>query len=342
MKVSKALVPFLSPSTPKETRLKAAQRTASEGQALSAEDEVTLLFALSYDKDGDVKEAARRSFAGLPPDILLDALDGKLDPLVIKNIVSVYRDNETILIMAAMNANTDIETLKTLAETGPDEIVAILCDEKARLKAHPELLDALRKNPCSRNFVLDELAESLKKESAAEAAGQAGKEAGPEDKEAETKAKEAETKAKVKAAQIADDEHNIYKLVKSLSVGQKIKVALTGGKSIREFLVKDTNKVVCSAVLKNPRITEDEVMRVITSKSSSDDMLRQVGRHKEWIKNYNIKINMVLNPKTPLQTSLKFLDHLYEKDLMSIAKGKNVPSVLASAARRKMDSKKKK
>lgn len=335
MKVSKALVPFLSPSTPKETRLKAAQRTASEGQALPPEDEVTLLFALSYDKDGDVKEAARRSFAGLPSDILLEALDGKLDPLVIKNIVSVYRDNETVLIMAAMNPNTDIETLKTLAETGPEEIVAILCDETARLKAHPELLDALRKNPCSRNFILDELAESIKKEPAVEAAGQEGKEAVAEDKESEAK-------AKVKAAQTADDEHNIYKLLKSLTVGQKIKVALTGGKAIRGFLVNDTNKVVSSAVLKNPRITEDEVLRVITSKSTSDDMLRQVGRHKEWVKNYNIKINMVLNPKTPLQTSLKFLDHLYEKDLMSIAKGKNVPSVLASAARRKMDAKKKK
>lgn len=330
MKVSNALVPFLSPSTPKETRLKAARRTVSEGQTLSPEDQVTLLFALSYDKDGDVKEAARRSFAGLESDVLLEALDGKLDPLVIKNIVSVYRDNETIIIMAAMNPNTDIETLKSLAETGPDEIVAMLCDETARLKAHPELLDALRKNPCSRNFVLDELAESLKKELSAEAHEQEGMEA-----------KEALAKAKVKAAQTADDEHNIYKLVKSLTVGQKIKVALTGGKSIREFLVKDTNKVVCSAVLKNPRITEDEVMRVITSKSTSDDMLRQVGRHKEWTKNYNIKLNMVLNPKTPLQTSLKFLDHLYEKDLISIAKGKNVPSVLASAARRKMDAKKK-
>ncbi len=335
MKVSKALVQFLSPSTPKEIRLKAAQRTASEGQALSPEDQVTLLFALSYDKEGDVKEAARRSFAGLEPDLLIEALDKRLDPLVIKNIVSVYRDNETILIMAALNADTDIETLKSLAETGPDEIVALLCDEKARLKAHPELLDALRKNPCSRNFILDELAESLKKELSAEAPKQEGIEAGPE-------AEKALAKAKVKAAQIADDEHNIYKLVKSLTVGQKIKVALTGGKSIREFLVKDTNKVVCSAVLKNPRITEDEVMRVITSKSTSDDILRQVGRHKEWIKNYNIKINMVLNPKTPLQTSLKFLDHLYEKDLMSIAKGKNVPSVLASAARRKVDAKKKK
>ncbi|MBI5238732.1 MAG: hypothetical protein HY887_09995 [Deltaproteobacteria bacterium] len=339
MKVGKALVPFLSPSTPKETRLKAAQRTASEAQALSPEDQVTLLFALSYDKEGDVKEAARRSFAGIEPDILMEALDGRLDPLVLKNIVSVYRDNETILIMAALNANTDIETLKSLAETGPEEIVALLCDELARLKAHPELLDALRKNPCSRNFIIDELAESLKKELSAEAPKQEGIGIGAG---AQAQAKESLAKAKVKAAQIADDEHNIYKLIKGLTVGQKIKVALTGGKAIRGFLVNDTNKVVSSAVLKNPRITEDEVMRVITSKGTSDDMLRQVGRHKEWVKNYNIKLNMVLNPKTPLPISLKFLDHLYEKDLMSIAKGKNVPSVLASAARRKVEAKKKK
>ena len=68
-------------------------------------------------------------------------------------------------------------------------------------------------------------------------------------------------------------------------------------------------------------------------------MLRQIARNKEWVKSYGIRVGMLTNPKTPLTVSLKLLDSVYEKDLQGIAKSKNVPNTLASAARRKLDAK---
>ena len=138
------------------------------------------------------------------------------------------------------------------------------------------------------------------------------------------------------------DEQNIYKIITQLNAGQKLKLALSGNKSARDLLIKDSNKIISMAVLKNPRITEEEVQKVTLTKGTNDDMLRHIARNKEWVKSYGIRVGMLTNPKTPLTVSLKLLDTVYEKELHSIAKSKNIPNALASAARRKLEAKGKK
>ncbi len=136
-----------------------------------------------------------------------------------------------------------------------------------------------------------------------------------------------------------NDETNIYRLIQQLSVAEKIKLALTGNKQARELLLKDRNKIIVASVLKNPRITDEEVIKIANSRDVSQEILRQVASRKEWLKNYNVKVGLVRNPKTPLSIALKLLDHLYEKDLRTVAKSKNVSAVLMNAALRKLDAK---
>jgi len=124
-----------------------------------------------------------------------------------------------------------------------------------------------------------------------------------------------------------------------MNTGEKLKLALSGNKAARDLLIKDSNKVVSMAVLKNPKITEEEVQRLALTKGTNDEMLRHISRNKEWVKSYGIRVGMLTNPKTPLTISLKLLDSVYEKDLHSVAKSKNVPNALASAARRKLEAK---
>ena len=49
-----------------------------------------------------------------------------------------------------------------------------------------------------------------------------------------------------------------------MTVGQKIKLAYKGNKTVRELLVRDTNKIVGVAVVKSGRITDREVMTIAT------------------------------------------------------------------------------
>lgn len=322
MKVRQELLRFFK--TPPEGRLALARRAAGEG--LSPSDEVTVLFVLGFDKDPAVSEAARKSLGEYPLEGLLNALEQKLDPLVIRKILEL-REDDALRIMAALNTGTDDETLKLLAETGPEEVVAAISDDGTLLSRKPFLIGALKKNPHTTLAIavlLDERAASPVAEKSGEA----------DSRTSEQIEKDLFDEKKAKA-----DEHNIFKAISAMTMGQKLKLALSGNKAARELLVKDPNKLIAVAVLKNPRVTEEEVQRVTASKGTSDDLLRQISRNKEWMKSLTIRLGMLANPKTPLAISLKLLETVFEKDLQAIAKSKNIPSALASAARRRIEAK---
>jgi len=132
-----------------------------------------------------------------------------------------------------------------------------------------------------------------------------------------------------------------YKLCQELGVGEKIKIALSGDKEWRTILIKDSNKLVSGAVIKNPRITEAEVLTIAKSKIQNDEILRVICMNKEWLKNYQIRKALVENSKTPLPSALRFMSTLTEKDLAALAKSKNVGTVISTQARRNLLAKKK-
>lgn len=127
---------------------------------------------------------------------------------------------------------------------------------------------------------------------------------------------------------------NIYKKIQGLTVSEKIKLALLGNKQAREVLLKDSNKLVATTVLKNPRITEDEIARIVNFRNVSDEILREVANNKEWLKKYPIRLGLVNNPRTPIGIALRQLSYLQERDIQQLAKSKNIPSVLAAAAKK--------
>jgi hypothetical protein len=133
-----------------------------------------------------------------------------------------------------------------------------------------------------------------------------------------------------------------YQMAQAMGVSEKIKMALTGDKEWRSILFKDSNKLVNGAVIKNPRITDPEILFIAKSKIQNDEVVRLICSNKEWMKIYAVKKAMVENPKTPLPKALRFLMQLTEKDLASIAKSKNISSVISTNARKTLLNKKKK
>ncbi|MBI5328370.1 MAG: hypothetical protein HZB80_08825 [Deltaproteobacteria bacterium] len=159
----------------------------------------------------------------------------------------------------------------------------------------------------------------------------AAKAASLPDKEAA--AIDADLKTEKEAVSEADRE-SLYKKVQRMNVSERIKLALLGNKEAREILLKDSNKLISSTVLRNPTITEDEIVKIVNSRSISDDILRQVANNKEWLKKYSVKLGMVNNPKTPLTIAMRLISQLNEKDIQHLAKSKNISSALSGAAKK--------
>lgn len=136
---------------------------------------------------------------------------------------------------------------------------------------------------------------------------------------------------------VTEEEHkNIYQQILVMGISQKIQLALKGNKEARSILVKDPNKLVCSAVIKSPKVTESEAVGYAKSRSVSDEVLRLIAANKEWTRSREMVLALVNNPRTPMTISMKLMLRLSDKELSDLAKNKGVPSALAAAARRLM------
>jgi hypothetical protein len=119
-----------------------------------------------------------------------------------------------------------------------------------------------------------------------------------------------------------------------MSIIERVKTALLGGKDARVILSHDGNRVVRRYVLLNPRITDGEVAAIVNSKLADEEVLRMVADKKEWCKNYQVRLGLIRNPKTPLVLAINLLPTLVVKDLARLAKSRDVPQGVVSHARR--------
>jgi hypothetical protein len=119
---------------------------------------------------------------------------------------------------------------------------------------------------------------------------------------------------------------------------ERLKAAVKGTREMRSILIRDPNKMICSAVLSSPKVSQPEVESFARMANVSDEVLRIIGTNRAWTKNYNIILGLTKNPKTPLAMSMNFLQRLNDRDLQQLSVDRNVPEPLRIAARKKVVS----
>src|SRR4029078_9818296 len=89
------------------------------------------------------------------------------------------------------------------------------------------------------------------------------------------------------------------KVLSSLSVLERMKLAMKGTREQRAQLVRDSNKLVSAAVLSSPKVNEAEIEAFTKNGNVSEDVLRIIGQNRAWTKNYGIILGLCRHPKTP-------------------------------------------
>jgi hypothetical protein len=125
-----------------------------------------------------------------------------------------------------------------------------------------------------------------------------------------------------------------YQEIQDLPVPEKVKLAMSGDKEARSILIKDSNKQIQEAVLDSPRITEQEIVAIANSRNVGEELLRKIATNRDWMKNYQVRLALTNNPKTPLTIGLRLIGTLMISDLKRLSKSKGVSSVLTAAANR--------
>lgn len=110
-------------------------------------------------------------------------------------------------------------------------------------------------------------------------------------------------------------------------------------KALRMLAVRDANPIVATTALDTPGISEGEIIRIAGLRNVAEDVLRAIGQNKDWTRQYQVKKNLVSNPRTPFGQASKWIPHLYESDLKAIAKSREVPGAIQTAAKQQLQRK---
>ena len=129
-------------------------------------------------------------------------------------------------------------------------------------------------------------------------------------------------------------EKSLLEQLQLMTVSERIKLAPRGNREVRALLLRDPNRLIRRFVLQNPRIRDDEIIALAKNRSADDELLRTIADSREWMKNYQVRLSMVTNPKTPLVAALRFLNGLQDRDIRMLAKSRNVSATVANAAKR--------
>lgn len=126
------------------------------------------------------------------------------------------------------------------------------------------------------------------------------------------------------------------KMLSSLSVLDRMKLAMKGTREQRAVLIRDSNKLVSAAVLSSPKLNESEVEAYTKMGNVSEDVLRIIGQNRSWVKNYGVAMGLCKHPKTPPAISMHLVHRLNEKDLKMLSIDRNAKEGLRLLARKLM------
>ncbi|PLX84461.1 MAG: hypothetical protein C0614_05115 [Desulfuromonas sp.] len=320
LKVSPQVAKIVSKTAPRDLQLKAARGAVS----LEGKDLLTCLLFLCSSGDAEIKRAAVQTLRALPEQQLLVVLaDEALQPQLINLLVRARLSSVVVMQAIIRHPVTSREVLIHLAEKADAAVLDSLAEQIEQSPDAEEIRAAMGRNPHAPAV--------LQQPQAPPAAG--------EESEGAEEAEDVDVNALM--AEAEEEGASKFQLALNLRVADKIKIGLTGDKEWRSILIKDSNKLVQGAVIKNPRISDGEVLMIAKNKTSSDDLIRQILLNKDWMKLYEIKKALATHPKTPAPKAMRLISLLNTKDVKDLMRSKGVATVIVTTARKEFENRQK-
>lgn len=334
------------------------QQTIAAGYLPLAQEDLIAVLSYLATKAGDaaLADTARRSLTDLPTrSMVAFASDERVAPEHLARLAGAT-DDTTILESLIRNRALSDDLVAEIAANADGAVQDVVVTNQLRILRSPKILEALLANPrltpdvrrraletreeffekrtvqpvpevappaeeivdeeeaIAEDQPLDAIADLLQKAEAEDAAG-APVEALPIPVEDPTK-------------------QSIFSRVLKMTVSEKVQLAFKGGKTERSILIRDRNKLVCSATIRNPRMTDTEVEGIAGMRNVDEEVLRLIGMRREWMAKYPIINALIRNPKAPIGVVLPLINRLTLRDLKGLKDDKGVSEVVRSMARK--------
>lgn len=328
---------------------------------------VIVIAALAGAEDEKLREAALATLGKLPPPILNGALATDLPGGVTFRLASLYPNDHEVVERLLRMPRISGETLELMAAAADERAGELIATNEQLMLRYPIVIEKLYMNKRVRMSTADRLIElcvrndiqlgiAAFKEACLAIKNELIPEPSVEPTYDDVLFKEATELAERIGLGEDEDTHEVdeegeervkpkvqplYARVADMTVSQKVRCATLGSAAERLLLVRDSNRLVAAAAAKSPLLKENEAAQISASRAVSEDVLRILAMNRDFTRNYQVKLNLVSNPRTPFTFSSRLVPLLRDSELKMLSKSKNVSGAIATAVKQQLEKKQK-
>ena len=316
---------------------------------LPQEDLIAVLAYVAASSDAEIAGLAHDSLKEIPVRSLLAFAANERNAPEHLAFLTRATDDMQVLEVLIRNRSVPDDALVDLAGHADPIVQEIIVTNQARIIKAPQILDALLANPKIGGDVRrraletreeffdkkarleklaeDEVADFLDDDPIADLLEKAQQE--------DAMGVPAPPPALVAVIEsIEPDKRPIFAKILTMSVSEKVKLAFKGGRTERMILVRERNKLICSAVMRNPRMSESEAEFIAGMRNVDEEVLRILTTRRDFMSKYGVVNNLARNPKTPIGVVLPLINRLTLRDLKGLKDDKGVSETVRATARK--------
>jgi hypothetical protein len=117
-----------------------------------------------------------------------------------------------------------------------------------------------------------------------------------------------------------------------LTLGERRALARRPSRAAFDRLLRDPHPMVVQNLLQNPRLTEDDVVRMAARRPAFPEVIAEIARHPSHSQRPRVRMAIVQNPGTPPEISVPMVGLLIRPELCAVVAATDVPAVVRAAA----------
>jgi hypothetical protein len=122
--------------------------------------------------------------------------------------------------------------------------------------------------------------------------------------------------------------------LRDLRLGERVTLARLATPPVIQLLLSDPDPKVLQALLQNRRLREEDLLVALRRRDVDRALIEAASSSPRWSEQYAVRLEIALQPRTPLGVALLQLSSLVPRDLRRVAGAAGLPALVRVAAER--------
>ena len=129
-------------------------------------------------------------------------------------------------------------------------------------------------------------------------------------------------------------ESRLKERLPELELGEKISIAHSAPPGLIPALAACNHERIVQSLLRNPRMSEQEVVALVKRETTSAPVLRVVAQSERWVVRPSVRTGIVSHRNTPVHVALTLVSRMPRRTLVALVKNNELRPVVAIHARK--------